>query len=183
MYLMKNFTLIVIFLLLFSLPAAAVQESGEEDPSRWQLLQDVEYRKEQLFHQYQEAKQRLYQEHQTALNDLAKDPSKNVMRQKVRLEKRYKQRTAKLLKKFRHENLALKKRESALKGRRYVPHRELSTQYRLKKGADLESVIGTRPNNPKSSRNYVTGSQQSTTTYTDRTKGGIDTMTNKGSRR
>lgn len=180
---MKNFTLIVIFLLLFSGTAAAVQDSGEEDPSRWQLLQDVEYRKEKLFDEYQQEKQRLYAEYQAALSDVTDHPPKNVMRQKVKLEKIYKQRKASLLAKFRRENFALEKRESALKGRRHVPHRELSTQYRLKKGADLEPVIGTRPITPQPPRNYVSGIQKSTTSYTDRTKSGIDNLSNKGSSR
>lgn len=168
---------------LFGVPVQAAQESAEEAPTRWQMIQEVEHKKQQLFIEYQEEKQRLREEYQATLQKLTTDQPEDYNRQKIKLEKSYKSKTTKLLNQFRQYNLALKKRESALKGRRYVPHRELSTLYRIKKGAKLDPVIGTRPPTAVNNKGYVTDTRPASTSYTDRTKTGIGYLRGKPVRR
>lgn len=140
------------------------------------MLSDVETRKQELFAEYQEEKQRLKDDYEQAVALLAEEQPEDYMRQKIQLEKEYKAEKQSLLADFRRINIALKKREAALKGRRYVPHREMSTLYRLRRGADKESIIGTRPQEKPVRRNVISGSRDNDTSYTDRTKLGIATM-------
>ncbi len=181
---MKQLTVIFSLWLGFGVTAWAQSEPPkEETPTRWQMLSDVEQRKKELFAEYQEEKERLETEYIEAVQKLEKDRPEDYMRQKIRLEKKYKYQKGRLLDDFRRYNLALEKREAALKGRRYVPHRELGTLYRLRRGEDKEPVIGTQPQSPPLRRNFLTATEDQGKSYTRRTKRRIGNLNKRRSSR
>lgn len=174
---MKRIGLTLLLLMLFCGYSFADATAGKEkQPDRWQMLSDVERRKGELFAEYQSEKQRLQHEYDDALQLLEKDQPEDIMRQKIRLQKSYKSQKSRLLNDFRKYNLALEKREAALKGRRYVPHRELDTMYRLRRGSAKESILGTSAQAKPKRKNYLKSNSSGTSSYTSRTKLGISNM-------
>ncbi|MCA9393766.1 MAG: hypothetical protein KC900_06145 [Candidatus Omnitrophica bacterium] len=178
-----NRVLLFLSLAMFSAPGVFADTEpveSEPQPTRWQMIHEVEQRKDELFAEYQGEKERLKEEYHAAVELLEREQPEDFMRQKVRLEKQYKEDKSQLLDDFRRYNVALKRRESALKGRQYVPYRELGTLYRLRRGSEKESIIGTRPDDSVKRRNYIPAAPDTQRSYTDKTKMGIGSIRYRG---
>ncbi len=182
--------------LLITVPVPA-QETEVDTPTRDQLIAETESQKEALFRQYQEDTDTLAREYDAAVSKLAAQQPEDYARQKMLLEKKFKQDKKDLLRKFRSENLALEKRGSQLRGHGMSRYEVRSdARRRLDRSRHMNSVIGTREKEIKRGpRGYIKDSQRShhepdSRSYTDRTaekielmRGRSESIINKGSSR